>query len=96
MKLFFQLFKSLFIAVLFCLLLEHFGAITFCRDFKMERFLDKHLFVHMTTKNIDKFEESFNRITEHLRKKQEQKLMPEVKVGNDDRKKTNLNHRETI
>ena len=59
MKLFIHLFKSLFIAVLFCLLLEHFGVVTFYRDFKLERFLDKHLFVHMTTENIDTVEKSF-------------------------------------
>ena len=85
MKLFFHLCKSIFIAALFCLLLEHFGAITFCRDFKLDRFLDKHLFVHLTSENIDKFEETFDRLTEHLRQKQEQ-----------NRKKTNLNHREAI
>ena len=94
MKLFFQLFKSLFIAVIFCLLLEHFGTVTFCQDFKLERFLDKHIFVHMTTENIDKFEETFDHFTEHLRKNQMQNQAPEELGLN--RGKTDLNHRETI
>ena len=90
MKFLFQLGKSLFIALLFCLLLEYFGAVTFCRDFKLENFLNRHLFVHLTTENIDKFAETIKRITEPLREQQTHKQAPEKPGLNQG----NLNHRE--
>jgi len=96
MKLFFHLCKSIFIAVIFCLLLEHFGIVTFCRDFQLKGFLDKHLFVHMTTQNIDKIDEKFDRLTDHLRDYQTQIQLQKQKSGVPDQRKANSNYRETI